>query len=124
MRDVGSTSGEHRDAPFERLRGAKAQGRTLDDDVRNQAPVGVEVRIALDAPRDEDAPPSRDGWDGGTAAVEEDEIGLQLGGEACSCRDVRDRDAARETAARATAADRRDAGERRDLEVIRCSVAA
>ena len=67
---------------------------------------------------DENAAACGDRRHGGSAALEDDEVGSTLGSEPRARRDVRGRDRSGEPAARAPAADRVHARERRVLEVV------
>ena len=74
--------------------------------------------------RDEDARRRRDRRDRGAAAVEDDDVGLERGGEPRALEHVRRERRTRHAAARAAAADRRDARERCGLEMIGRRMAA
>ena len=123
VRDVGRTGGEHGDAAFERLRRPQPEHRLLDDDVRDQTPVRVEVRVAHGVARHEHAPRRGDRRNGRAAPVEEHEVWAQLRREPRALGDVRDGDPAREPTARSPAADRRYARERGDLQMVGRGVA-
>ena len=134
VRDVGGPGGEHRDAALERLERPEAERRRhragqravdRDDEVGDEPAVRVEVRVDVVPVADEqDAPVDRDRRYRRAARVEEDDVRLALGREAGACDDVRDEHLAREPAARTAAADRRHAGDGRDLEVVRGGVPA
>ena len=90
-----------------------------DDEVRDEDAVRVEPRAdVLSARRDENAAVGGDGRDGGAAAVEDDEVGRELLGQAGSRSDVRARDLAGQPSAAAPAADRANSGQRRRLQVV------
>ena len=95
-----------------------------DDQVRDQPPVGVEVRGEVVARTgDEDPPVGCDRRDRRTAAVEDDDLGTVLLGEAGPLEHVRDEGPAGEPAAGAAAADRRHARDGGDLEMVGGGVA-
>jgi hypothetical protein len=89
-------------------------GHRQDDQVRDQDPVGVQVagdqlRILV-AARHEEPSVGRDRRDRGAAAVEEDELRLELERLQHPLGDVARPRGARQSAARAPAPDRRHAG--------------
>ena len=72
---------------------------------------------------DEHAAVDGDRRHGGAARVEDDQVGLPLGGETRSVEQVRDEHLPGQAAAGAPAADRRQARERRELEMVGGGVA-
>ena len=102
-------------------------GHRDDDEIGEQGAVRVEVagrdRCVLVRADDEDPAVGGDRRDRGAAPVEHDQVGLELLREPHAREHVRDPDRAREAAAAAPAADRRQAGERRRLEVVGRGVA-
>ena len=115
-RRAGSEDG---DPALERPGRTEPQLEILDDDVRDEPPIRVEVVVArLTASDHENPAVDVDGRDRGTAAVEDHDIGAALCCERGAGCDVRDEDRAGQAAARAPAADRRHTCERSDLEVI------
>ena len=110
--------------PLERLDRAQAQREVLarrQDEVADQRAVRVQPGAVV---RDEDARRRRDRRDRGAAAVEDDDVGLERGGEPRALEDVRRERRTRHAAARAAAADRRHARERCGLEMVGRRVAA
>ena len=73
-------------------------------------------------PDDEDPCVDVDRRHGCPAAVEDDDVRLSLGSERRALQHVRRRHRAREPTSRPATADRDDAGERSDLQVVRGSV--
>jgi hypothetical protein len=95
-----------------------------DDEIRDGDAERVQIRAQIvGGSRDEDARGRRYGRNGGAAAVEHDDVRIERARELGACCHVRVRHCAGEASSRAAAADRRDAGERRRLEMVGRSVA-
>ena len=111
--------GEDGDAALERLGRAQPEREVLarlEHEVADERAVGIEPGEIV---RDEDARRGRDRRDRRSAAVEDDDVGLERRGEPSALEDVRGERRAGHAASRATAADRRHSSERRGLEMSR-----
>ena len=99
-----------------------------EDEVCDSRAVGVQISgrdvDGLGGRRHEEASARIHRRQCSAAAVEQDEVGRQRTRDADALEDVRDRDGAGQTAAAAAAADRRDTGDDRSLEMVRGGVTA
>ena len=99
-----------------------------EDEVRDSRAVGVQISgrdvDGLGGRRHEEAAAGIHGRQCRATAVEQDEVGRQRARDADALEDVRYRDGAGQTAAAAAAADRRDTGDDRSLEMVRSGVTA
>ena len=99
-----------------------------EDEVHDSRAVGVQISgrdvDGLGGRRHQEASARIHRRQCGAAAVEHDEVGRQRTRDADALEDVRDRDGAGQAAPAAPAADRRDTGDDRRLEVVRGGVAA
>ena len=97
-------------------------GHRHDHEICQERAVRIEIsgrdRVILMRADDEDAAFGRDRRQRGATPVEHDQVGIEILRDPRACEDVRDADGAGETAAATPAADRRQPGECRRLEVV------
>ncbi len=134
MAGAGRPCREHRHPSLERLERTESQrggyrafrlAADRDDEIGDEPPIGVEVRAEVVARADhEHTTVGRDRRDRRAAAVEDDDVGAALHGEARTFVHIRHERLPGEPAAGTAAADGDDAGHGRDLEVVGGGVAA